>query len=156
MEHARVYKSPLYPLFVDYEKAFDSFELNAVLRVFIEGRIDENYDEIAKKTSTGCSTDIFHFTHLMESLIVRVTSQALSAPSLSSPPPTCGHLSSSWPFLASVCHCCQLGKFKAVGHSPLDSSLWGHCWYYRICSLYSSVEEVDKANTTGSPDPSQP
>ena len=62
LERVREYKLPLCLLFIDYEKAFDSVELNAVLRALVEQGIDSNYVELVKYANTGCSTDIkiFH------------------------------------------------------------------------------------------------
>ena len=56
------YVLPLCLLFIDYEKAFDSVELNAVFKALIERGIDPNYVELIKEANTGCSTDIklFH------------------------------------------------------------------------------------------------
>ena len=56
------YKLPLCLLFIDYEKAFDSVELNAALRALVVQVVDANYVESIKCTNTGCSTDIklFH------------------------------------------------------------------------------------------------
>ena len=62
LERVREYKLPLCLLFIDYEKAFDSVELNAVLRALVEQGIDSNYVELIKYANTGCSTNIklFH------------------------------------------------------------------------------------------------
>ena len=62
MERTREYGLPLCLLFIDYEKAFDNVELNAVFKALIEQGIDPNYVELIKEANTGCSTDIklFH------------------------------------------------------------------------------------------------
>lgn len=62
LERAREYQLPLCLLFVDYEKAFDSVELNAVLQALAEEGIDEHYIQLIKELNTGCSTDITLFT----------------------------------------------------------------------------------------------
>ena len=62
LERVREYKLPLCLLFIDYEKAFNCVELNAVLRALVEQGIDANYVELIKYANTSCSTDIklFH------------------------------------------------------------------------------------------------
>ena len=62
LERTREYGLPLCLLFIDYEKAFDSVELNAVFKALIEQGIDQNYVELIREANTGCLTDIklFH------------------------------------------------------------------------------------------------
>lgn len=49
-------------LFVDYGKAFGSFELIVVLRALVGERIDVNYSEIVMEANTACSININLFS----------------------------------------------------------------------------------------------
>ena len=61
LERAKEYHLPLCLLFVDYEKAFDSVEINAVLKALVEEGIDDNYVRIIEESNTACTTDITLF-----------------------------------------------------------------------------------------------
>lgn len=54
---------PLRLLFVDFEKVFDSNELNVMLKASAEEGIDGNYVEVVKEANKSCSTDIKLFTN---------------------------------------------------------------------------------------------
>lgn len=58
LKRAREYRSPFCLYLVDYAKAFDSTELNVLLRALGKEKIDGNYVEIVKEANTGCSTDV--------------------------------------------------------------------------------------------------
>ncbi|KAG6926619.1 hypothetical protein G0U57_011657, partial [Chelydra serpentina] len=58
LERAREYKLPLCIAFVDYEKAFDSVEFNAILKALAEQGINTQYISLLKEANTGCTTDI--------------------------------------------------------------------------------------------------
>ena len=49
---------PLCVAFVDYEKAFDSVETQAVLKTLQEQGINNNYIKIIKDIYTGCTTTV--------------------------------------------------------------------------------------------------
>ncbi|EYC17888.1 hypothetical protein Y032_0029g1939 [Ancylostoma ceylanicum] len=61
LERSREYKLPTYCIFVDYEKAFDSVELNAVLQALVQQGAQRKYIEILREANTGCSTRITFF-----------------------------------------------------------------------------------------------
>uniref|UniRef100_K7F154 Reverse transcriptase domain-containing protein n=1 Tax=Pelodiscus sinensis TaxID=13735 RepID=K7F154_PELSI len=58
LERAREYKLPLCIAFVDYEKAFDSAEFNAILKALVEQGINAQYINLLKEANTGCTTGI--------------------------------------------------------------------------------------------------
>ena len=61
LERSREYKLPLCAVFVDFEKAFDSVEVNAVLQSLVEQGINKEYVELLKDANTRCSTEITLF-----------------------------------------------------------------------------------------------
>jgi len=62
MERAQEYKFPLCLVFVDYEKAFDSVEVNAVLNAIGRQGVQRKYVKLLEDVNNGCSTYIklFH------------------------------------------------------------------------------------------------
>ncbi len=58
IERAREYKLPLCVAFVDYEKAFDSVEINAVLTSLQKQGIEAQYINLLKEANSNCTTDI--------------------------------------------------------------------------------------------------
>lgn len=61
LERSREYKFPLCVAFVDYQKAFDSVEFNAVMRSLSEQGVNANYIKLLKEANSGCTTDITLF-----------------------------------------------------------------------------------------------
>ena len=61
MERAREYKMPLVIAFIDFEKAFDSVEINAVLPALRNQGICSKYTKLLKECNEGCSTEIALF-----------------------------------------------------------------------------------------------
>ncbi|KAH7693024.1 protein F43G9.7, partial [Aphelenchoides avenae] len=51
----------LFIVFIDYEKAFDSIEMNAVWNALEEQGVDPRYVSLLEETNTGCTTDITLF-----------------------------------------------------------------------------------------------
>uniref|UniRef100_A0A0N5C0B1 Reverse transcriptase domain-containing protein n=1 Tax=Strongyloides papillosus TaxID=174720 RepID=A0A0N5C0B1_STREA len=62
LERAEEYKLPLVLTFIDYEKAFDSVEINAVINAISKQGIQKQYVELIKDINRGCNTTIklFH------------------------------------------------------------------------------------------------
>jgi len=58
LETAKEYRLPICLAFVDYEKAFDSVEFNAVLQALANQGIDDSYIRILLEPNTGCTTEI--------------------------------------------------------------------------------------------------
>lgn len=59
LECAKEHRLPPHAsFFFDYEKAFESAELNAVMRALMKEGIDENNFEIGEEAKIGCLTDI--------------------------------------------------------------------------------------------------
>ena len=58
LERAREYRLPLCVAFIDYEKAFDSVEINAVMRALKEQGVAAQYVNLLKEANTGCTTDV--------------------------------------------------------------------------------------------------
>ncbi len=58
IERAKEYKLPLCVAFVDYEKAFDSVEINAVLTSLQRQGIEAAYVNLLQEANTNCTTDI--------------------------------------------------------------------------------------------------
>lgn len=56
LERSRECKIPLCLVFVDYEKAFDSIEINAVAYALIRQNIPKKYVQTLLNVNTGCST----------------------------------------------------------------------------------------------------
>ena len=46
---------------MDYQKAFDSIEFNAVMSSLVEQGINTNYVKVLKEANSGCTTDIILF-----------------------------------------------------------------------------------------------
>uniref|UniRef100_A0A914UST4 Reverse transcriptase domain-containing protein n=1 Tax=Plectus sambesii TaxID=2011161 RepID=A0A914UST4_9BILA len=61
IERCREYKMPLILAFVDYEKAFNSVEFNAVLQALHRQGFDSDYIALLKELNTDCTTDITLF-----------------------------------------------------------------------------------------------
>ena len=61
LEKSREYRFPLCIAFVDYQKAFDSVEFNAVMSSLYEQGINTNYIKLLKEANSGCTTDITLF-----------------------------------------------------------------------------------------------
>uniref|UniRef100_A0A914VNL8 Reverse transcriptase domain-containing protein n=1 Tax=Plectus sambesii TaxID=2011161 RepID=A0A914VNL8_9BILA len=61
LERCREYKTPLVLTFVDYEKAFDSIEINAVLQAIHCQGIEDDYVALIQELNSSCSTDITLF-----------------------------------------------------------------------------------------------
>ena len=61
LERCREYKTPLVLTFVDYEKAFDSIEINAVLQAIHCQGIAYDYVALIQELNSSCSTDITLF-----------------------------------------------------------------------------------------------
>ncbi|KAH7669983.1 endonuclease-reverse transcriptase [Aphelenchoides avenae] len=61
-ERAREKDMRLYLVFVDYEKAFDSVEINAVLNALVAQGVSSHYVDILEDVYDGCTTEIklFH------------------------------------------------------------------------------------------------
>ncbi|KAH7710334.1 reverse transcriptase [Aphelenchoides avenae] len=60
-EKAREFGQRLFIVFIDYEKAFDSIEMNAVWNALEEQGVDHRYVGLLEETNTGCTTDITLF-----------------------------------------------------------------------------------------------
>ncbi|KAH7699433.1 protein F43G9.7 [Aphelenchoides avenae] len=60
-EKAREFGRHLYVVFVDYEKAFDSVEMNAVWNALDEQGVDPRYVRLLEEANEGCTTDITLF-----------------------------------------------------------------------------------------------
>ncbi|MFH4975096.1 hypothetical protein AB6A40_001805, partial [Gnathostoma spinigerum] len=58
IERATKYRLPLCLLFVDYEKAFDNVEINAVLKALKSQGFEDSYIKILAEANSGCTTDI--------------------------------------------------------------------------------------------------
>ncbi|MFH4984569.1 hypothetical protein AB6A40_011278 [Gnathostoma spinigerum] len=58
IERAREYRLPLCLLFVDFEKAFDNVEVNAVLNALKSQGVEDSYIKILAEANSGCTTDI--------------------------------------------------------------------------------------------------
>jgi len=58
LETAKEHRLPICLAFVDYEKAFDSVEFNAVLQALANQGIDDSYIRILLEANTGCTTEI--------------------------------------------------------------------------------------------------
>ncbi|KAH7721656.1 protein F28E10.3 [Aphelenchoides avenae] len=56
-EKAREFGRHLYIVFVDYEKAFDSVEMNAVWNALDEQGVDARYVRLLEEANDGCTTD---------------------------------------------------------------------------------------------------
>uniref|UniRef100_A0A914URA7 Reverse transcriptase domain-containing protein n=1 Tax=Plectus sambesii TaxID=2011161 RepID=A0A914URA7_9BILA len=65
IERWREYKMPLVLAFVDYEKAFDSVEFNAVLQALHRQGFDNDYIALLQELSNDCTTDITLFYKLL-------------------------------------------------------------------------------------------
>ena len=61
MEKCREYQTPLWLIFVDYEKAFDSVEINAVLNALINQNIGKHEIKLIKEIYQTTSTNITLF-----------------------------------------------------------------------------------------------
>ena len=61
LERSREYRLPLCAIFVDFEKAFDSVEVNAVLQSLAQQSVPSGYIELLKDANSGCTTDITLF-----------------------------------------------------------------------------------------------
>uniref|UniRef100_A0A914WIA3 Reverse transcriptase domain-containing protein n=1 Tax=Plectus sambesii TaxID=2011161 RepID=A0A914WIA3_9BILA len=61
LERCREYKTPLVLMFVDYEKAFDSIEIDAVLQAIHCQGIADDYVALIQELNSSCSTDITLF-----------------------------------------------------------------------------------------------
>ena len=57
-ERAREKDMKLYLVFVDYEKAFDSVEINAVLNALVSQGVSNHYVDILEDVYDGCTTEI--------------------------------------------------------------------------------------------------
>ncbi|KAL6723082.1 hypothetical protein Aduo_018125 [Ancylostoma duodenale] len=58
IEVCRAYRLPLVLTFVDYEKAFDNVETNAILSAVVDQGIDASYVRTLADCHNGCSTTI--------------------------------------------------------------------------------------------------
>ncbi|MFH4976987.1 hypothetical protein AB6A40_003696 [Gnathostoma spinigerum] len=58
IERAREYRLPLCLLFVDYEKAFDNVEINAVWNALKSQGVKDSCIKILAEANSGCTTDI--------------------------------------------------------------------------------------------------
>ena len=58
LERAREYRLPMCVAFVDYEKAFDSVEINAVLQSLRKHGVSSQYVDLLRDASSGCATDL--------------------------------------------------------------------------------------------------
>ena len=61
LERCRKYKMPLVLAFIDYEKAFDSIEINAVLLALQQQGISYEYVDLLRELNSGCATNITLF-----------------------------------------------------------------------------------------------
>ncbi|KHN83585.1 putative transposon TX1 [Toxocara canis] len=61
LEKCNENKLPLCIASVDYEKAFDSVEINAVLQALVDQGISSEYVSLLKEANSGCSTEITLF-----------------------------------------------------------------------------------------------
>ncbi|MFH4983054.1 hypothetical protein AB6A40_009763 [Gnathostoma spinigerum] len=57
-ERATECKLPLCLSFIDYKKAFDNMEINAVLDALKSQGVEDSYIKILAKANSGCTTDI--------------------------------------------------------------------------------------------------
>ncbi|VDM63872.1 unnamed protein product [Angiostrongylus costaricensis] len=62
IEHCWEYHLPLVPTFVDYEKAFESVETNAILPALVDQGVDPSYIRTLSDCSRNCTTKI-QFSH---------------------------------------------------------------------------------------------
>lgn len=62
LERTRECKIPLCMIFVDYEKAFDSIEINAIINALVRQNVPKKYIQTILNINTNCSTSIrlFH------------------------------------------------------------------------------------------------
>ncbi|XP_029641357.1 uncharacterized protein LOC115216295 [Octopus sinensis] len=58
LERVNEYKLPLCVAFVDYKKAFDSVETNAVLNSLQKQGVEAQYVQLLREANSGCTTDI--------------------------------------------------------------------------------------------------
>ena len=58
LERAREYRLPMCVAFVDYEKAFDSVEINAVLQSLRKQGVASQYVDLLREANSGCTTDV--------------------------------------------------------------------------------------------------
>ncbi|CAF4674817.1 unnamed protein product, partial [Rotaria socialis] len=63
LERTRECKIPLCMVFVDYEKAFDSIEINAVINALVRQNIPKKYIRTLLNIDTDCSTSIRLFNN---------------------------------------------------------------------------------------------
>uniref|UniRef100_A0A914VP78 Reverse transcriptase domain-containing protein n=1 Tax=Plectus sambesii TaxID=2011161 RepID=A0A914VP78_9BILA len=61
IKRCREYKTPLVLAFVDYEKAFNSVEFNAVLQALHRQGFDNDYIALLQELNNDCTTDITLF-----------------------------------------------------------------------------------------------
>uniref|UniRef100_A0A914VSR4 Reverse transcriptase domain-containing protein n=1 Tax=Plectus sambesii TaxID=2011161 RepID=A0A914VSR4_9BILA len=75
LERCHEYKTPLVLTFVDYEKAFDSIKINAVLQaIHCQGIVDD-YVALIQELNSSCSTDIMLFYRSLHILVARGVKQ---------------------------------------------------------------------------------
>ena len=65
LECCRKYKMPLVLAFIDYEKAFDSIEINAVLLGLQQQGISYEYVDLLRELNSGCATNITLFSRTL-------------------------------------------------------------------------------------------
>ena len=58
LEPAREYRLPMCVAFVDYEKAFDSVEINAALQSLRKQGVASQYVDLLREANSGCTTDV--------------------------------------------------------------------------------------------------
>ena len=58
LERCREYKIPICLAFIDYEKAFDNVEVNAVLQALKDQGIHPAYVKLLQEANSNCTTDI--------------------------------------------------------------------------------------------------
>ncbi|CAF1624010.1 unnamed protein product [Rotaria magnacalcarata] len=63
LERTKECKIPLCMVFVDYEKAFDSIEINAVINALVRQNIPKKYIRTLVNINTGCSTSFRLFNN---------------------------------------------------------------------------------------------
>ena len=66
LERTRECKIPMCMIFVDYEKAFDSIEINAVVNALVRQNVSKKYVRTLLNINTGCSTSIRLFYNNIE------------------------------------------------------------------------------------------
>lgn len=71
IERSREFQRPLAVVFVDYEKAFDTVEYNAVHNALIRQNVQPKYVRLLDNINTGCSTQITLFQRPIEIPIER-------------------------------------------------------------------------------------